>query len=142
MITTLNQYQFRDSFEDQVRDLNPEMPHLLASHPRMGSGTKQLRTEGENFLVDALVYGKCDTASVVFDNGRSEVMRELGVRYGNLNNIKIFRCSVSVDESMIGVFGFGISLNGNMQESKGYLIGCRPGTDMNPLSSNYGNVKI
>ena len=95
----------------------------------------------ENFLIDAVVYGKCDTASVVFDNGRIEAMQELGMKYGNFNNIKLFRCDIPVDETMIGVFGFQISLDGNMQESKGYLIGCTPGTDMNPLSVNYGNPK-
>jgi hypothetical protein len=69
-------------------------------------------------------------------------MRELVVRCGLLKNMKIFRCSVPVDENMIGVFGFGISLDGNMQKSKGYLIGCKPGTDMNPLSLNYGNIRM
>ncbi len=141
LINMLNQYRSRDSFDDQVRDLNPEMPHLLATHPRMGAGTKQLRIHGEAFLIDAVVYGKCDTASVIFDSGRIEAMQKLDLKYGNSNNIKLFRCSVPVDENMIGVFGFKIALDGNIRELQGYLIGCTPGTDMNPLSANYGNSK-
>lgn len=138
LIDMLNQCRFRDSFEDQVLDLNPEMPHLLATHPMMGPGTKQVRMQEEIFLIDAVVYGKCDTAYVVLDNGRWEIMRKLGVRFGLLKNVRVFRCAIPVDESMIGVFWFKISLDGKFQESNGYLIGCKTGTDMNPLSLNYG----
>ncbi|QTA86121.1 4-alpha-glucanotransferase [Desulfonema magnum] len=141
LIKFLVQKKERDAFHKQVQWFDPGTPRIIATHPVMGEGSKQLRFEGEDFLVDAAVYGECQSAAVVFDNGRKEAMQEIDVKNGLFSGLKIFRAYIPVDDEMKGVFPFQISLNGNLQPEKGYLIGCARGTDMNPLSAQYGQIK-
>ena len=138
LLTFLARQNQRDSFQKQVQDLNPEYPHILATHPVMGEGTKQLRIQGEEFLIDVVVYGKCGHISIMLENGRQENM--LPVKIGLLNGLTVFRARIPADESMIRASAFRIMLNGILQPQTGYLIGCVPGTDMNPLSPDYGRV--
>jgi 4-alpha-glucanotransferase len=139
LLTFLARQNQRDSFQKQVQDLNPEYPHILATHPLMGEGAKQLRIMGEEFLIDVVVYGRCGQVSIVFENGRQENM--LPIKTGHLNGLTVFRARIPADERMVGASAFRIMLNGVLQPQPGYLIGCVPGTDMNPLSPNYGRSK-
>ncbi len=138
LLTFLARQNHRDSFQKQVQDLNPEYPHILTTHPLMQEGAKQLRIQGEEFLIDVVVYGKCGHVSIMLENGRQENMQPVNI--GNLNGLTVFRARIPADETMIGASAFRIMLNGVLQSQIGYLIGCVPGTDMNPLSSNYGRV--
>ncbi|MDM8551051.1 4-alpha-glucanotransferase [Desulfobacterales bacterium HSG2] len=138
LIKFLVQKRERDSFQKQFR--NPAEPRIMATHPLMGEGSKQLRFQGEDFLIDAVVYGECRQASVVLENGREEMMRELDVKNGLFPGVKIFRAYIPVDDGMIRVSPFQIALDGDLHHPKGYLIGCPRGTDMNPLSEQYGKM--
>lgn len=142
LIKSLVQKRERDSFQKQVQFSNPAEPRIMATHPVMGDGSKQLRFQGEEFLIDAVVYGECRQASVVFENGREAMMQELAVKNGLFPGVKIFRAYIPVDEAMICVSPFQIALNGNRHHLKGYLIGCARGTDMNPLSGEYGKNRV
>jgi len=140
LINFLVRQKGRDDFQKQVRESDPAKPHLMAVHPTMGDDSKQLAIHGEFFLTDAVVYGHCQHASLIFENGRQEKMEELELRNALPRGVKIFRAYIPADEHMIGVFPFQIALDGNLHPEIGYMIGCSRGTDMNPLSENYGKI--
>jgi len=128
----------RDSFRKQVLSKDPDKPHVICSHPLRRKGSKQIRFLGEEFLVDVVVYGKCKEASVVFENGRTEMMKALKVKRGLFAGLKVFRKYIPVDAERVGVNRFNIVLDGNREPEAGYLIGIPQGTDLNPLSEKYG----
>jgi 4-alpha-glucanotransferase len=132
----------RDSFLKQIQSKDSARPHILTVHSVIGEGSKQLRFQGQAFLIDAVVYGKCGHVSVVFEDGSQMIMQELNAEAGLFPGIRIFRAYIPSDAGMSRVSPFQIALDGNLQPEKGYLIGCPAGTDMNPLSEHYGKVRM
>lgn len=138
LIKDLVQLKGRDSFRKQVSAMDADKPHIICSHPLRRKGSKQIRFLGEDFLVDVIVYGKCNQASVVFESGRTENMNAVKVKKGLFPGLKVFRKTIPADGDLLGVNQFNIVLDGVQQPQAGYLIGIAPGTDLNPLSEKYG----
>ena len=132
----------RDSFRKQVDSLDPDRPHIICSHPMRRNGSKQIRYLGEEFMVDVVVYGKCEEAMVNFENGRTEKMQAVKVLAGLFPGLKVFRKYIPVDEALVGANRFSIALDGIPRPEAGYLIGLRPGTNLNPLADNYGRIEL
>lgn len=138
----LIQRRQRNSFSKQAEGLNPLEPHLINVNPAVGPGYKQIAFKGGYFLVDAVVYGNCDKAEVVFDDGKRYEMQEVPVESGLPDNTKLFRSRIKVDSNLVKTNPFRIALNGIALSDKGYLIGLSENTDVNPLSDTYGQVKL
>lgn len=141
LMRDLSQVRQRDSFSKQVQGLDSQEPHLINVNPAVGSGYKQIAYKGSYFVVDAVVYGRCDKAEVVLDNGCRYEMQELNVASNLPDNLKLYRVHIKVDNNLVKTNPFQIVLNGAVKSDWGYLIGLQENTDANPLSDIYGQVR-